>query len=180
MPDLSITNPTYQPLTDQQLSDLDEHCDRFERELVDDCGPRIETFLAATPKAAQDSLLAELLAIEIEYRIRQGDPPGGDEYVQRFPQQECVVARVFARDTTTQFADRGTTSFPASVPPVMANFRLIEEIGRGGSIAVPGAMLQFTMLGVFDQAAAVEALPLIRSSAALATSSRPQRPRESA
>jgi serine/threonine protein kinase len=101
--------------------------------LVKGDAPRIETFLAEAPEAAREGLLAELLAMEVEHRTKQLDVPQQAEYLQRFPQQERLVASVFARDATTMFSgDRGTISLPVNVPPVLANFRLIKELGHGG------------------------------------------------
>jgi WD40 repeat protein/serine/threonine protein kinase len=130
--DPSIRNPAYFALTDQQLSEIDALCDRFDQELVNGDAPRIETFLAETPETAREGLLAELLAMEVEYRTKKGDEPQRDEYLQRFPEQNGVIAGVFARDATTHYPDNKTISLPVNVPPVLANFRLIKEIGRGG------------------------------------------------
>ena len=80
MHDPSIRNPAYLALTDQQLSEIDELCDRFDQELVREDGPRIESFLADAPEAARDGLLAELLVMEFEYRTQQRDEPRRDEY----------------------------------------------------------------------------------------------------
>jgi WD40 repeat protein/serine/threonine protein kinase len=132
MHDPSISNPAYQSLTDQQLSEIDALCDRFDQELVSGLAPRIEIFLAEAPEAAQDGLLAELLAMEFEYRTQRGDEPQQDEYVQRFPEHESVIAGVFAPDATTHFSGNNRTSIPVDVPHDLGNFRLIKVIGRGG------------------------------------------------
>ncbi len=133
MDDPSIRNPAYFALTDQQLSEIDALCDRFDQELVKGDAPRIETFLVEAPDAVREGLLVELLAMEVEHRTKQGDKPQQEEYLQRFPQQERVVAALFARDAKTVFSDdRGTISLPVNVPPVLANFRLIKQIGQGG------------------------------------------------
>lgn len=132
MNDPSIRNPAYLSLTDQQLSAIDELCDRFDQELVNGDGPSIEIFLAEAPEAAQDGLLAELLAMEFEYRIQQGDDPQRDGYIQRFPQKQSVIAGVFIDAAVTLVPGNGTISIPVSAPPVLANFRLIEELGHGG------------------------------------------------
>jgi WD40 repeat protein/serine/threonine protein kinase len=132
MDDPSITNPAYRSLTDQQLAEIDELCDRFDQELMDGQSPRIEHFLAKASEPDRDGLLAELLAIELEYRTQRGDAPATDEYLRRFPQQACAVASALAGLTATHLPDQGTIHTPASIPPVLANFRLIEVIGRGG------------------------------------------------
>jgi eukaryotic-like serine/threonine-protein kinase len=133
MHDPSLRNPAYLALTDQQLLEIDALCDRFDQELVKGEAPRIETFLAEAPEAARAGLLVELLAMEVEHRTKQGDVPQQEEYLQRFPQQALVIASLFARDAATQFSgDQSTISLPVSAPPVLANFRLIKELGRGG------------------------------------------------
>ncbi|MEZ6121781.1 MAG: protein kinase [Planctomycetaceae bacterium] len=132
MNDPSIRNPEYQPLTDQQLAEMDELCDRFDRELMNGDGPRIEEFLADAPQAARDGLLAEMLAMEVEYRAQQGEAPRKDEYLRRFPEQPGVIVGVFARDAKTLFSSEATVAIQAGMAPEVANFRLIKEIGRGG------------------------------------------------
>lgn len=132
MHDPSIRNPAYQALTDQQLSEIDALCDRFDQELVEGGAPCIETFLAEVSETARVGLLAELLAMEVEHRTKTGDEPQQDDYIQRFPEQKGVIAGVFARDATTHYPGKDTISLPVSVSPVLANFRLIKELGRGG------------------------------------------------
>ena len=133
MQDPSIRHPAYLALTDQQLSEIDALCDRFDEALVKGDAPRIEIFLVEAPAAAREGLLAELLAMEVEHRTKQGDLPQQKEYLQRFPQQELVIASVFARDATTMVSgDQATISLPVSVAPILANFRLIKQIGQGG------------------------------------------------
>lgn len=93
-----MKNPDYQELSDHQLSAIDGLGDLFDQELVGGLNPRMVKFLADAPMAARDGLLAELLVMELEYRAQQRDQPKQDEYIQRFPEQEHVVASVFARD----------------------------------------------------------------------------------
>jgi serine/threonine protein kinase/formylglycine-generating enzyme required for sulfatase activity len=132
MNDPSIRNPAYLSLTDQQLSEIDALCDRFDQELVKGDGPRIESFLAEAPETVHDGLLAELLATEIEYRSEQGDTPQPGEYIPRFPQQRSLITGVFAREATAEFPGNESTSTQAIIPTEVGNFRLIEQIGQGG------------------------------------------------
>jgi WD40 repeat protein/serine/threonine protein kinase len=128
----SFKNPAYEALTNQQLTAIDALGDRFDQELLKGDAPRIENFLTEAPEAVRDGLLAELLAMEVEYRTKKGDEPQQDEYIQRFPVQAGIIAGVFARDATTHSPGKGTISLSVNVPPVLANFRLIEELGHGG------------------------------------------------
>ena len=132
MSDPSIRNPDYRPLTHKQLLDIDGLSDRFDQELLNEGNPRIETFLAAAPEAARGNLLPELLAMEIEHRTRQGHSLGLGEYIQRFPGQEQVIVDLFKQEESTQIPNDGAGSESVNAPPVLANFRPIEEIGRGG------------------------------------------------
>lgn len=132
MHDPPIRNPAYAALTNQQLSEIDALCDRFDQELVKGDAPRIENFLAEIPEAAREGLLAELLAMEVEHRTKNGNEPDSGEYIQRFPEQQDVILGVFAHDATTQHSSNGTFSLKVNAPPVLANFRLIKELGRGG------------------------------------------------
>ncbi len=95
MHDPSIRNPAYQSLTDQQFFEIDELCDRFDRELVSGDGPRIETFLAEVPEAARDGLLAELLTIEIDFRLSRSEPATADDYLSRFPDHAELIENAF-------------------------------------------------------------------------------------
>lgn len=132
MNDDTLKNPAYRSLSDQQLAEIDELCDRFDQELVNGDDPRIETFLTRVPEAAQERLLAELLAMELEYRAQQGENLEQEEYFQRFPQRGGVIAGLFARDVATQVPGSDSSSIQDENPPELANFRLIKEIGRGG------------------------------------------------
>ena len=138
MNDPTLRNPVYQSLTDQQLSDLDELCDRFDRELVSGESPRIETFLAEVPDAAREGLLAELLAMKLEFRTRQGEAPKPDEYFERFPEQRGVIAGVFSGASISQIREERTNlsdSQPGTsvdVPLELENFRFIKVLGQGG------------------------------------------------
>ena len=138
MQDPSMRNPAYQSLTDQQLSEIDDLCDRFDRELVNGNGPRIESFLADAPEAAHDRLLAELLSMELEYLTRQ-NAPVPEVYFQRFPQQKNVIADVFdslnkTRSETDQTCapDNGSFGETPAIPPDLDNFHPIELLGQGG------------------------------------------------
>ena len=47
--------------------------------------PRLADYLAGVPEAERPTLLAELIALDIEYRRRAGERPQPDDYVGRFP-----------------------------------------------------------------------------------------------
>ena len=66
--------------------------------------------------------------MEFEYRDKQGDAPQPDDYVQRFPLQQSVIADVFSGSPETKRRDDTVTdgnepvSAPVIVPPVSETF----------------------------------------------------------
>ena len=151
MTSATIGNSAYQSLSNQQLSEIDEFCDRFDLELVTGDCPRIESFLAEAPEVAHDGLLAELLAMELEYRTRQGETPRQDEYVQRFPQQVGVIAGVFLGTkiaTSAEVPKQSALSHPTETTPTgetigplstiinvgnqLGPYKLLAKLGEGG------------------------------------------------
>ena len=118
MNDPSLKNASYRSLTDQQLSKIDELCDRFDRELLNGGAPRMEALLAEVPEGSRDGLLAELLAMELEHRTQQGYQPQPDDYFPRFPQQVSIVESVFVRVAKTQLPrnPKDCRTSPPSLP----------------------------------------------------------------
>ncbi len=113
-----MRNSAYRSLTDQQLTEIDELCDRFDQELVKGLGPSMEKFLAEASMVAQDGLLAELLVMELEYRAKHQDEPQQEEYMQRFPEQGHVIASAF---------ERGQQAGQSAEIPATASRSAIEE-----------------------------------------------------
>src|SRR5688572_8899218 len=73
--------PQYHPAVPAAV---DELCDRFEDALRRGERPRIEDRLAEVGPAA-DSALPELVAVELDYRVRAGEPATAADYFVRFP-----------------------------------------------------------------------------------------------
>jgi WD40 repeat protein/serine/threonine protein kinase len=65
---------------------LDAICDRFEAELLAGRGPRPEDFLAEAAESDRPALLAELLALDLEYRVKAGEAVGAEAYLERYPE----------------------------------------------------------------------------------------------
>ena len=116
----SFKNPAYVALTNQQLTEIDALCDRFDQELLKGDAPRIESFLTDAPEAVQDEMLAELLAMELEYRHQQSERPQRNDYLQRFPQKQSLIAAVF-----DNLAKRTT-------PQRIGRYRIEKVLGQGG------------------------------------------------
>jgi tRNA A-37 threonylcarbamoyl transferase component Bud32 len=126
---------------------IDRLCDRFEAAWRAGQHPAIETFLAEVPASARAAVLRELIAMEVEYRRRNGETPTPTEYETRFGEPVDVVASAFRR-----IADRGeagvvTTGFvgaPDSVTtadlkpkgawptPALPGYAILDRLGAGG------------------------------------------------
>src|SRR5215467_1992604 len=70
---------------------IDAVCVRFEAAWRAGQAPRIEDFLGDTQQAERETLLWELLRIEIDHRLRQGDVPAAEDYLGRFPDRDKLL-----------------------------------------------------------------------------------------
>lgn len=69
-----------------ELCQIDRICDDFENHWRNGKAPEIDDFLGAVPRSLQDKLLMELVAIDIDHRLRRGEAPLLETYQARFPQ----------------------------------------------------------------------------------------------
>ena len=72
---------------------INQICREFRKQISQGKSPRIERFLAQVPEDGRDTLFANLLEIEVNYRHRKGEAPGTEEYVNRFPNFTRQVRR---------------------------------------------------------------------------------------
>src|SRR6516162_4344462 len=70
---------------------VDNACDRFEEAWRAEAHPRIEDFLSGFSVPEHPVLLRQLLALEIELRVRFGDLPIPEDYKSRFIGHEELV-----------------------------------------------------------------------------------------
>jgi serine/threonine-protein kinase len=108
---------------DGQTRVIDRICDQFEGEWQAGKAPRVEDYLTRVAPTQRERLLQELLALEIEYRLRRGERPALAEYQQRFAAQATVVTAVFARPAPT-------VPSPPSWPPTQAPAQLAVPSGE--------------------------------------------------
>lgn len=132
------------------LRKIDEIADRFEAEWSAQRRPRIEDWVSSVKPNFQPRLLAELMAIELEWRLDRGETPSLQEYLKRFPEQNQVIAQVFSDweqsislEATGDFkAEPGDTLVPhADLTPAeslssgklfLDRFQLQRKLGQGG------------------------------------------------
>ena len=89
-----------------ELQRIDDACDRFESAWRGGGQPELESFLAGFVGPARTQLLRDLLALELDLRLEQGDVPDDHAYRQRFPGHDDVIDAVFG--------SRGKTDDPRS------------------------------------------------------------------
>lgn len=64
----------------------DARCDEFELALATGRSPQIESFLTDIPPAERQTLLLELLGLELDFRVARGEQPKVGDYAKRFPE----------------------------------------------------------------------------------------------
>jgi tRNA A-37 threonylcarbamoyl transferase component Bud32 len=115
---------------------IDLVCDAFEAALIRDETPRIEDFLDRCEASVRESLLAELLLVDREFRIKRGEIASRHDYQRRFPGYSTVIDGL----EFPTIDDRGGKGSPASRAQPAANpgdqiahFELVVELGSGAS-----------------------------------------------
>ena len=84
--------------SDEDLTAIVEINDLFESDLISCVEVRIENLLDRVSKGARANLFEQLLSLEVEYRIKLGQPIGASDFVKRFPEYKHIVDKV-ARKT---------------------------------------------------------------------------------
>ena len=128
------------PDTSLALADLERInaiCLDFESNCKKGNSPRIENQLGDTVGPVRDSLLTELLLLEVDYRLRQGATVLAKDYRDRFPQDIDLVTRVVADSIAAESEPDGSGVLPSDpktgrMTRTLGDYRIIREVGRGG------------------------------------------------
>jgi serine/threonine-protein kinase len=114
---------------------IDLICDAFEEEWFSGRVPRIEDYLHRCDPTAREQLLAELLLVDREFRVKQGESAGRQEYRQRFPDYSTVIDAL--RFDTIDDRMHNVAGTPVRAVPtagaMIAQFELLEVLGSGAS-----------------------------------------------
>jgi serine/threonine protein kinase len=121
---------------------VDEICDRFEAAWNTGHKLRIEEILADANQGVQSVLLQELIALEVEFRFKDNDPPLTQDYINRFPGNEVLIEAIFEEILGTKLLpiphaskDQprliGQTKIETRLPERFGRYKVICLLGRG-------------------------------------------------
>ncbi len=116
-PEFCQDDPRYDESTDlAALQEIDRLCELFEQSLRRGPPVAIESVLSECGAAPEPALLRELLAVELEYRVRRGHPIDSGEYLRRFPGHGSLVEFALA-EAATQTAEDLNGKSPSLFSP---------------------------------------------------------------
>jgi len=114
---------------------FDKTIDKFEDELRSGNSPRIESHLHDLSESSQQTILPELISLEIFYRAQQGLPVRISDYA-RFGQASAIHAERLIQDNGVESASEADETPVVSPPDTIQGFKLIQLLGEGGMGAV--------------------------------------------
>ena len=119
------------------LERIDALCAKFEDAWQQDEAPSIESVLSHAESAVErDTLLAELLALEMDYRRRRGEQPTPQEYNDRFPEDAEIIRDAWKQGDQPTTASRFEPPTVARLAKLFPALEILELIGAGGMGAV--------------------------------------------
>jgi WD40 repeat protein/tRNA A-37 threonylcarbamoyl transferase component Bud32 len=116
-------------LSTVQSQTIDRLCDRFEAAWKTGRQPRIERYLTHAAPELRAELLRELLALEVEYRGRNGEAPSAQEYSARFPEHADLVGSIF---------DESTLTAPPQAPGLLPKWVVSRLVREARQFLLPG------------------------------------------
>ncbi len=121
-----MTNNTDASLN--RLTRIDEIAASFEASWRTGRRVSIESVLRGDPDVPQEDLLLELLQVELELRLKQGDQIDRAEYSSRFPQYAATVQGAFAKAGIAEQAAPTLVSWVGDTPHDDNGYHLLPEI----------------------------------------------------
>jgi hypothetical protein len=125
---------------------VEKLCSRFEAGWQRGKRPRLENYRQDISETIWPVLFRELLALEVTYRLRNGERPTAADYAARFPSLQTRIASLLAELLAEGVADPGRTQpyvpeFPLAIPvfsdssttpaPAIPGHEILGELGAG-------------------------------------------------
>ena len=108
------SRPDSAPISPTRAGRLEKVCNQFELAWRGPSRPRIEDYLVDAPQSERSALLRELLALELEYRLRDGESPTLEEYWLRFAKESELVSAVYREAVPSGSLSRPLEGVPDS------------------------------------------------------------------
>ncbi|UUO04968.1 bifunctional serine/threonine-protein kinase/formylglycine-generating enzyme family protein [Blastopirellula sp. J2-11] len=103
---------------------LDEICDSFENHWKSGSPPEISQFVSNVSLTSMETLLPDLIRVDVAYRLQRGDRVTLDAYLQQFP--NCAETLLSLR------RELKANHIEASIPRSLGHYQLLQCIGEGG------------------------------------------------
>src|SRR5437868_2840409 len=97
---------------------MDDICKRFQSQWISGPRPRIEEFIIAPDAVEYKVLLKELILLEAELRIREGEQPRAADYSGRFPNVEAAWVQEILETLGPVDATAPTATGPGAIVPL--------------------------------------------------------------
>lgn len=124
--------------SDAVLLEIDSVCTQFEAEWSSQTATSLAVIAVERfrPDHAKGQLLRELVAIDCELRTNAELDPDPGQFAELFPQFKSDIERAVELWKQTEFAREKSISLLETPPERIGDYRIIREIGRGGTSVV--------------------------------------------
>ena len=124
--------PNYDRQFERSLK-IEELSTEFELNWSSDRRKQIEQYVETNSIELSEDIVRELTSVECELRMRNGESPRADEYLNRFPAYAKEISEAFEFHRELQLeSDSGANDVEAELPSHIGDYRIVRKIGHGG------------------------------------------------